>query len=65
MMKEFFYPSLSVRCLFDIWEEQGRPSMLSRANERVIEILTHNREGVLDIALISDIKNAFPGLVEI
>lgn len=65
MMEEFFYPSLSVRCLFDIWENQGRPSMLSRSNERVKEILDDNKEGVLDISLISRIKKAFPAIVKI
>lgn len=65
MMEEFYYPDLSVRCLFDVWENQGRPSMLSLSNERVQEILEHNQEGVLDISLISKIKKAFPDIVEI
>jgi len=61
MMDEFFYPSLSVRCNFDIWEERGRPDMLSRANELVQKILDEGREGLLDLDLISEIKEAFPG----
>jgi trimethylamine--corrinoid protein Co-methyltransferase len=65
MMEEFYYPDLSVRCLFDIWENQGRPSMLSRSNERVKEILEHNKDGVLDISLISMIKKTFPDIVKI
>jgi trimethylamine--corrinoid protein Co-methyltransferase len=60
MMDEFYYPELSVRCIFDIWETKGRPSMLSRSNERVLEILEKRREGLLDMDLISRIKKAFP-----
>jgi len=61
MMDEFFYPDLSVRCNFDIWEERGRPDMLSRANDVVRNILTEYTEGILDLDLISEIKKAFPG----
>ena len=60
MMDEFFYPKLSVRCNFDIWEERGRPDMLSRANELVQEILEENQEGLLEHDLIAEIKGAFP-----
>ena len=60
MMDEFFYPSLSVRYNFDIWEERGRPDMLSRANELVQRILEDGEEGLLDLDLISEIKKAFP-----
>ncbi len=58
---EFFYPSLSVRCNFDIWEGLGRPDMLSQACARVREILEYGKEGFLDHDLISEIKRAFPG----
>jgi len=61
MMDEFFYPNLSVRCNFDVWEERGRPDMLSRAKDRVQEILEVGKEGLLDHDLISEIKKAFPG----
>ena len=61
MMDEFFYPNLSVRCNFDIWEERGRPDMLSRANDLVQEILDEGREGLLDHDLITEINKAFPG----
>jgi len=61
MMDEFFYPNLSVRCNFDIWEERGRPDMLSRANDLVQEILDEGREGLLDHDLIIEINKAFPG----
>ena len=61
MMDEFFYPNLSVRCNFDIWEERGRPDMLSRAHELVQKILDERKEGLLDVDLIVEIKKAFPG----
>ncbi|MBA7475164.1 MAG: trimethylamine methyltransferase [Dehalococcoidia bacterium] len=65
MMDEFFYPNLSVRCNFDIWEERGRPNMLSRAHELVQHTLSkceECREGLLDLDLIFKIKEAFPGI---
>jgi trimethylamine--corrinoid protein Co-methyltransferase len=62
MMSEFFYPTLSVRHSFDIWEEKGRPSMLSRAREVVEEILAAGEEGLLDPELIAEINRAFPGI---
>ena len=61
MMDEFFYPNLIVRCNFDIWEEKGRPDMLSRANDIVQNILGEYKEGIFDLDLISEIKKAFPG----
>jgi len=61
MMDEFFYPDLSVRCNFDIWEERERPDMLSRANELVTKILEEGTEGLLGHELIAEIKKAFPG----
>ena len=65
MMDEFFYPNLSVRCNFDIWEERGRPSMLTQARERVRTILRENQEGVLDQDLISEIHKIFPEIKRI
>ncbi len=61
MMEEFFYPNLRVRCNFDIWEENGRPSMLIRAHEQVQDILMKGQEGLLDPDIISEIKKNFPG----
>ena len=62
MKDEFFYPNLSVRCNFDIWEEQDRPSMLSRANNLVEKTLNDGKEGVLDTDLIIEIRKKFPGI---
>jgi trimethylamine--corrinoid protein Co-methyltransferase len=61
MMDEFFYPDLGVRCNFDIWEEKGRPDMLSRAKALVREILESGQEGLLDHDVISEVRKAFPG----
>ncbi len=65
MMEEFFYPDLSVRSIFDVWEKDGRPSMMSRANSMVKEILKEKKDGLLDIKLISEIKKVFPDIVGI
>jgi len=65
MMEEFFYPNLSVRCNFDIWEERGRPNMLSRANDIVHNILRECeecKEGLMDIDLLVEINKRFPGI---
>jgi len=60
MMDEFFYPELSVRCSFDIWEEQGQPDMLRRAKETVNRILEEGREGIMEQETILELKKAFP-----
>jgi trimethylamine--corrinoid protein Co-methyltransferase len=61
MMEEFYYPDLAVQCNFDIWEERGRPSMMSRADKKVDEIL-EGRDGLLDPRLIAEIRKNFSGL---
>jgi len=60
MMDEFFYPELSVRCSFDIWEEQGQPDMLRRAKETVNRILEEGKEGIMEQETILELKKAFP-----
>ncbi len=62
MIREFVYPALSVRCNFDIWEQRGRPSMLSRGKDFVEEILGEGSEGLLATDLILQIKKIFPGI---
>lgn len=59
MLDEFFYPDLGVRYNFDIWEEKGRPDMLSRAHELVEKILDENKEGLLDLESILELKVGF------
>lgn len=68
MIEEFFYPSLSVRCNFDIWEERGHPDMLSRANDLVHNILTEreeDNEGLLGPDLLPEVRKAFPEIKNI
>jgi trimethylamine--corrinoid protein Co-methyltransferase len=62
MMTEYFYPNLSVRCNFDVWEQRSRPSMLSRAKEQVDRILAENDQGLLEPELILEIQKRFPGI---
>jgi trimethylamine--corrinoid protein Co-methyltransferase len=59
MMDEFFYPNPSVRLNFDIWQEAGRPDMLSRAAIQVRQILQDEKGDLLARDLI---HNAFPGI---
>ncbi len=65
MMTEFFYPELSVRHNFDVWEERGRPNMLSRASDVVRSILRENTEGLLDLDLTAEIARTNPGIYSI
>jgi trimethylamine--corrinoid protein Co-methyltransferase len=68
MMEEFFYPSLSVRCNFDIWEERGHPDMLSRANDLVHNILAEredDKESLLGPDLLPQVRKAFPEIKNI
>lgn len=65
MMDEFFYPNLSIRCNFDIWEEKGRPNMLSRAHKLVQEILEKGKDGLLGLDLITEIRKTFTGIQNI
>jgi len=62
MMDEFFYPNLSVRCNFDVWQEHGRPDMLSRAKDVVQELLKESKKSLLDRQLIAKVEEAFPGI---
>jgi trimethylamine--corrinoid protein Co-methyltransferase len=62
MMNEFFYPELSVRCNYDVWENNGRPNALNRGKEVVEKILKDGKDGILDQDLILDIQRKFPGI---
>ncbi|MCK8600990.1 trimethylamine methyltransferase family protein [Desulfoferrobacter suflitae] len=64
MMDEFFYPDLCERHLFDIWVQQGRPNMLSRATAMVENILEAHKD-CLDPQLNSRIRSAFPGIKDV
>jgi trimethylamine--corrinoid protein Co-methyltransferase len=62
MLDEFYYPNLSVRCNFDVWEERGRPDMLSRSHAFVKQTLLEGRETRIDPEVIEMIKQTLPGL---
>jgi trimethylamine--corrinoid protein Co-methyltransferase len=63
MMHEFFYPKLCIRSNFDVWEERGRPGMLSRAGDMVQTMLKgERREKPLSADLIAKIMKSFPGI---
>jgi trimethylamine--corrinoid protein Co-methyltransferase len=65
MLEEFFYPRLSVRCDFDTWERQGRPDARERAVELAKEAVGSGPDELLDPALVSELRKAFPGIVDI
>ncbi len=62
MMDEFFYPDLAIRMNFDLWEQQGRPSMLSRAKEVTNRDLAAGDRSVLEPGLLQQIRENFPGI---
>jgi len=62
MFDQFFYPALSVRMNFDLWEEREKPTPLTLANELVHE-WTETGETVLDPEQVLEIKEKFPGIV--
>jgi len=63
MFEEFFYPNLADRSLFDVWERNDRPDMLSNARKQVRHILADKTEGVLEPQLIVRLKKTFSGLI--
>jgi trimethylamine--corrinoid protein Co-methyltransferase len=68
MMDEYYYPELSVRSNFDIWEERGRPNMLTKAHDRVQNILNECEEcaeGIIGHDLNMRIEEAFPEIKNI
>jgi len=62
MMAEFFYPDLAIRMNFDIWEQENRPSMLSRAKAVANRELEVSKKTVLEPALLQQIRECFPGI---
>ncbi len=58
MRDEFFYPVLSERCSFDVWQRNKRPDMLKRAKIMVTELLNGDRTGFLDNNLLKRAKKA-------
>ena len=68
MVDEFFYPGLSVRCNFDVWQETGQPDMLSRANDVVHAVFNQyeaGRKGLLSPGVLRGIRANFRGIQDI
>ncbi len=61
-LDELYYPALSERCSFEVWNESGRPSMLKRAHVMVGRILQRRHEAQLDPATIQAVERRFPGV---
>lgn len=61
MMDQFFYPDLSVRMPYDLWNDKAKPTPLSRAKEEVDRILAEH-SGKLDPQTMKRIQTAFPQL---
>jgi trimethylamine--corrinoid protein Co-methyltransferase len=62
MFRQFYYPTLSVRMNFDLWEDQGKPTPLTRAHE-VVEERKKEDQAALDPEQVMEIKKRFPGIV--
>jgi trimethylamine--corrinoid protein Co-methyltransferase len=62
MYKQFFYPTLAVRKNFDLWENEARPTPLTRAHALVQE-WRQGHQTVLDPELVRDTKKKFVGIV--
>jgi trimethylamine--corrinoid protein Co-methyltransferase len=62
MMDEFFYPDLAVRMNFDLWEQQNRPSMLSRAKAAASRELQARKKTIMEPALLQKIRESLPGI---
>ena len=68
MIDEFFYPGISVRCNFDIWQEKKRPDMLSHAHNAAKAMLNRyeaDRVELLDPDIMREIKANFKGIKEV
>ena len=64
MFREYFYPGLAVRMNFDQWEQQNKPTPLTRANE-CLQIWKQEHQSTLDSELVKEVKHRFPQIKEI
>jgi len=63
MFEEFFYPTLAVREQYDRWTELGSPTPQTKAHDWVEDTLRRS-ELRLDAALVEDLRNRFPEIVD-
>jgi trimethylamine:corrinoid methyltransferase-like protein len=64
MFREYFYPGLAVRMNFDQWEQQNKPTPLTRANES-LQIFKEMHNTVLDPELVREIRQRFLEIIDI
>lgn len=64
MYRQFFYPALSVRKNFDVWEKDERPTPLTRAND-LVHKWRQEHQPVLDPEQVLLIKERFAGIVNL
>jgi trimethylamine--corrinoid protein Co-methyltransferase len=62
MYGQFFYPTLSVRKNFDVWEKHERPTPLTRAHA-LVQKWRQEHQTVLDPEQVIGIKKRFAGIV--
>ncbi len=65
MMEEFFYPDLMVRSNFDVWDQGGRPTTLSRARDKLDDILPGTPAAKIEPAQRDEIRKRFPRLLDV
>ena len=63
MFGQFFYPNLAIRMNFDRWQEQGKPTPLTNANE-LARTWLEAIEPVLSLEKIMEIRRKFPQIVD-
>jgi len=63
MFGQFFYPTLAVRMNFDIWQEHGKPTPLTNANE-LARTWLEEVEPVLSLEKTLEIRRKFPQIVD-
>jgi len=63
MFGQFFYPTLAIRMNFDIWQDQGKPTPLTNANE-LARAWLEEVEPVLSLEKTLEIRRKFPQIVD-
>jgi trimethylamine---corrinoid protein Co-methyltransferase len=64
MFDQFFYPKHAIRMNFDRWEEQGKPTPLTNANE-LVRTWLKEVEPVMDLREILKVRQKFPQIVDV
>ncbi|MCB0000525.1 MAG: trimethylamine methyltransferase family protein, partial [Anaerolineales bacterium] len=60
METDYLYPDLADRSAPSVWEAEGSPDMLQRAQERVHEVLAAHYPDHIDPKLDAAIRDKFP-----